>query len=119
MCAHPRSSAAGSTPFVHEIAGLVRVRGLPYYLISEMQVAHKIRKLAQPLSYRRAWRRARCFLFPLRLEPLLADIDQKRLREIQRRYAGSPEGFAKYADVDRYLRVNRERVQDLKLHRSP
>jgi SAM-dependent methyltransferase len=83
-----------------------------------MQLAHKIRKLAQPLSYRRAWRRARCFLFPLRLEPLLADIDQKRLREIQRRYAGSPEGFAKYADVDRYLRVNRERVQDLKLHRS-
>jgi SAM-dependent methyltransferase len=115
---HLRSPLTASTPFVHEIADLVRVRGLAYYLISEMKLAHKIRKLAEPLTYRRAWRRVRCSIFPLRLEPLLADIDQERLGEIQQRYAGSPVGFAKYADVDRYLRVNRERVQDLNLHRS-
>jgi len=94
------------------------MRGLPYYLISEMKLPHKIRKLAQPLTYRRAWRRVRRSFFPLPLAPLRAKIDQERLREIQQRYAGSPDGFAKYADVDRYLRVNRERVQDLKLHRS-
>jgi len=93
------------------------MRGLPYYLISEMKLPHKIRKLAQPLTYRRAWRRVRRSFFPLPLAPLRAKIDQERLREIQQRYAGSPDGFAKYADVDRYLRVNRERVQDLKLHR--
>jgi SAM-dependent methyltransferase len=28
-----------------------------------------------------------------------------------------PRGFAKYTDVDHYLRLNRERVQDLRLHR--
>src|SRR5438093_10917602 len=83
-----------------------------------MKLPHKIRKLAQPLTYRRAWRRVRRSFFPLPLAPLRAKIDQERLREIQQRYAGSPDGFAKYADVDRYLRVNRERVQDLKLHRS-
>jgi SAM-dependent methyltransferase len=83
-----------------------------------MKLGHKIRKLAQPLTYRRAWRRVRRSFFPLPLAPLRAKIDQERLREIQKRYAALPEGFAKYADVDRYLRVNRERVQDLRLHRS-
>src|SRR5438477_5020322 len=83
-----------------------------------MKLAHKIRKLAQPLTYRRAWRRVRRSFSPLPLEPLRAKIDRERLREIQQRYTDSPEGFAKYTDIDRYLRVNRERVQDLKLHRS-
>jgi SAM-dependent methyltransferase len=112
------SSVAGSTPFVHGNANLVPARGLPYYLIAEMKLTHKIRKLAEPLTYRRAWRRVRCCFFPLPLAPLRAKIDQERLREIQQRYAGSTDGFAKYADVDRYLRVNRERVQNLNLHRS-
>lgn len=81
-----------------------------------MKLAHKVRKLAKPLTYRRAWRKAKRFIFR---PQLLANIDQERLREIQQRYRGSPEGYAKYADVDRWLRVNRERVQDLKLHSSP
>jgi 2-polyprenyl-3-methyl-5-hydroxy-6-metoxy-1,4-benzoquinol methylase len=84
-----------------------------------MKLAHKIRKLAQSLTYRRAWRKVRRSFFPLPLAPLRAKIDQERLREIQQRYRGSPEKYAKYADIDRWLRVNRERVQDLKLHRSP
>jgi SAM-dependent methyltransferase len=45
--------------------------------------------------------------------PVLDGLDQNRLTEIQKRFAGE-----KYADVDQWLRVNRERVQDLKLHRS-
>jgi len=84
-----------------------------------MKLSHKISKLAEPLTYRRAWRRAQRSIFPLPVEPLAASIDQDRLREIQRRYAGSSSDYAKYADVDRWLRINRNRVQDLKLHRSP
>ena len=83
-----------------------------------MKFAHKIRKLVQPLTYRRAWRRLQRFFFPLPLAPLRAKIDKERLREIQQRYLSSTDQYAKYADVDRWLRVNRERVQDLKLHRS-
>jgi 2-polyprenyl-3-methyl-5-hydroxy-6-metoxy-1,4-benzoquinol methylase len=88
-------------------------------VVFEVKLAHKVRKLAQPLTYRRAWRKAQRVIFRVPLGPLRTDIDQERLREIQQRYRGSPEGCAKYADVDRWLRVNRERVEDLKLHRSP
>jgi SAM-dependent methyltransferase len=84
-----------------------------------MKLAHKVRKLAQPLTYRRTWRKVQRSVFRLPLGPLRANIDQERLREIQQRYASSPEEYAKYVDVNRWLRVNRERVQDLKLHRSP
>src|ERR1700688_1385546 len=82
-----------------------------------MKVGHKISKLAQALTYRRAWRRAQRSIFRLPLEPLRAGIDEERLHEIQQRYADSPAGYAKYANVDPWLRLNRERVQDLKLHR--
>src|SRR2546428_12458940 len=83
-----------------------------------MKLYHKINKLTQRLTYRRAWRRAQRSIFRLPLGPLRADIDAERLREIRQRYAGSPAGYAKYANVDPWLRLNRERVQDLKLHRS-
>src|SRR5438876_3804647 len=83
-----------------------------------MKIRHKISKLAQPLTYRRTWRRAQRFIFRLPLGPLRTDIDQERLREIQQRYAGSTAKYAKYANVDPWLRLNRERVQDLNLHRS-
>ena len=63
-------------------------------------------------SHRRAWRRAQRSIFRLPFGPVLAATDLNRLREIQKRHAGE-----KYADVDHWLRVNRERVQDLKLHR--
>ena len=83
-----------------------------------MKIRHKISKLAQPLTHRRTWRRAQRLIFRLPLGPLRTDIDQERLREIQQRYAGSSATYAKYANVDPWLRLNRERVQDLKLHRS-
>ena len=92
-----------------------RARATSFY---QMKIWHKIGKLAQPLTYRRAWRRAQRFIFRLPLGPLQTDIDQERLREIQQRYAGSTAKYAKYANVDPWLRLNRERVQDLKLHRS-
>lgn len=79
-----------------------------------MKLSRKLGKLVSREGHRRAWRRAQRSIFRLPLERVLAGVDQNRLREIQQRYAG-----AKYADVDHWLRVNRERVQDLKLHRSP
>ena len=48
----------------------------------------------------------------------MGKIDQDHLRAIQARYASSQEHYAKYIDVERYLRLNIERVQDLDLHRS-
>ncbi|MEY2518916.1 MAG: hypothetical protein QOF24_675 [Verrucomicrobiota bacterium] len=83
-----------------------------------MKVSHKFRKLAQPLTYRRTWRRVERALHPLRLEPLFAKIDQAKLAKIQAQYASSTEHYAKYADVRRWLRLNIVRAQDLKLHRS-
>ena len=78
-----------------------------------MKVSRKLGKLISREAYRRGWRRAQRSIFRLPFGPVLASIDQNRLREIEQRYSGS-----KYANVDHWLRVNRERVQDLKLHRA-
>ena len=57
-------------------------------------------------------------LAPVDMGRLLAKIDQRRLRQIQERYASSPLNYAKYADVERWLKRHIARAQDLKLHRS-
>ena len=79
-----------------------------------MKLHRKLAKLTRRETYRRGWRRAQRSVFRLPFGPVLVGLDQNRLAEIQKRYARE-----KYADVDQWLRVNRERVQDLKLHRSP
>ena len=78
-----------------------------------MKLYRKLTKLTRPETYRRGWRRAQRSIFRLPFGPVLAGVDRNRLLEIQKHYAGQ-----KYAHVDHWLRVNRERVQDLKLHRS-
>jgi len=82
-----------------------------------MKLSRKLGKLFRREGYRRGWRRTQRSIFRLPFGPVLAGVDQNRLAEIQARYAGSR--YAKYADIDHWLRVNRERVQDLKLHRTP
>jgi SAM-dependent methyltransferase len=82
-----------------------------------MRLSHKIAKVAQPLTYRRAWRRVERVIHPIPLGRIYAQIDQDRLAEIQAEYASSREHYAKYADVRRWLRLNIIRAQDLKLHR--
>jgi SAM-dependent methyltransferase len=77
-----------------------------------MKLSRKLGKLVSREGYRRAWRRAQRSIFRLPFGPVMAGVDQNRLREIRKRHAGE-----KYADIDHWLRVNRERVQDLKLHR--
>jgi SAM-dependent methyltransferase len=79
-----------------------------------VKLRRKLAKLTRRETYRRGWRRAQRSVFRLPFGPILAGVDHNQLAEIQKRYAGE-----KYADVDQWLRVNRERVQDLKLHRSP
>ncbi len=82
-----------------------------------MKFSHKIAKLAQPLTYQRAWRKAERIIHPVPLEPIYARIDQAKLAAIRAQYAGSREHYAKYADVRRWLRLNIARAQDLNLQR--
>src|SRR5436305_9986361 len=83
-----------------------------------MKLTRKILKFAEPLTYRRGLRRAQRSIFRVPLRPMLAKIDETRAREIQQRYVNSTAGYAKYANIEPWLRLNRERVQDLELHRS-
>ena len=84
-----------------------------------MKSGRKLAKIAEPLTWHRAWRRAQRRIRPMSLARARAGIDQRKLREIQERYARSTAGYSKYADVDRWLRLSRECVQDLQLHRAP
>lgn len=59
------------------------------------------------------------WLHPIPLRRLLAQIDHERLRDIQARYSSSSGHYAKYLDVERHLKLNIQRAQDLKLHRHP
>src|SRR5205085_10614943 len=83
-----------------------------------MNILQKLGKLGQAATYERAWRRAQRSMFPLPLAPIKAKIDRARLQEIQNRYSDAGGGFAKYTDVDRWLLLARERVQNLKLNRT-
>ncbi len=91
-----------------------------------MKLTHKISKLVQPLTYRRAARRLRRNLHPIRIGPLLARVDQDGLRALQARHGSPPPDapsswhhYSKYLDLKKYLPLNIRRVQDLNLHRSP
>jgi SAM-dependent methyltransferase len=85
-----------------------------------MKFAHKLRKLGDPLTYTRAWRRVEQRLDPIPVKPLLEKIDQARLREIQARYAASSEHYAKYLNsFETFFKRNVRRIQYLNLHRSP
>lgn len=83
-----------------------------------MNLIQKAAKLQEAITYRRAWRRVRRLLFPLPLAPFFAQIDQRRLLQIQNHYATSDRGFAKYTEVEKWMRLGCERVQDLNLHRA-
>ena len=84
-----------------------------------MKLSHKVAKLTRPESYKRSWRKVRRTLRPIPVKPLLEKLDQARVRDIQARYASSPVQIAKYADIERWMKFNIERVQDLQLNRLP
>lgn len=83
-----------------------------------MKLSRKVGKLAAGETYARAGRKIRRALAPIRLQPLLDKIDQQRLRDIQERYRASPESYAKYAQVERWLKRHVKKIQHLRLHRS-
>jgi SAM-dependent methyltransferase len=91
-----------------------------------LKLSHAIAKLGQPLTYRRAWRKVRRTLHPVAMAPLLAKIDQDRLRALQTELASLPQDapalwrhYAKYLQVEKRLTINIERAQDLDLDRLP
>jgi SAM-dependent methyltransferase len=91
-----------------------------------LNLSESIAKIGQPLTYRRAWRRARRLLHPVRIGPLLAKIDQERFRALRARCGSLPENapplwrhYAKYLELETWLRINIQRAQDLHLHRLP
>ena len=91
-----------------------------------MKFSQAIAKLGQSLTYRRAWRRARRIVRPIRMAPLLAKINQDRLRTLSAKYDSLPSDspslwrhYSKYLDVKKHLHLNIQRAQDLNLHRLP
>ena len=52
------------------------------------------------------------------IKPFFDKIDIARLHEIQKRYAGSTERYAKYTNVEHWLKINLPRARELKLDRS-
>ena len=88
-----------------------------------MKLSHKIGKLFSREAHARGLRTLERKLHPLPLGPLLANVDQERLREIQNRYETSKEDPPKYRKYllgfDRWMEVNAHRAQHLKLHRLP
>ena len=91
-----------------------------------MKLSHAIAKVAQPLTYRRAWRRVRRIAHPIPLAPLLAHIDRDRLRTLQAQYGLLPQDapglwrhYSKYLEIEKRLKLNIERAQDLNLQRLP
>jgi SAM-dependent methyltransferase len=84
-----------------------------------MKLSRKLAKVGQKESYTRLARRLRRKLHPIRLHPLLARLDQKRMADIEERYKDSPVGISKYARVPEFMKLNIARVQDLNLHRLP
>jgi len=78
-----------------------------------MKISRKILKFTEPLTYRRGWRRAQRSIFRVPLEPMLAQIDPERARRNPAVLWNSTAGYAKYANIEPWLRLNRERVQDL------
>lgn len=98
--------------------------GAPYS--AGLKLSHAIAKLLQPLTYRRTWRRLRRNLHPVPLGPIMARIDADRLRALQAELADLPPNapalwrhYAKYLEVEKRLRINIERAQDLELDRLP
>ena len=62
-------------------------------------------------------------LHPIPLAPLLAQVDQPRLQDLRAKWGSPPPDapaswrhYAKYLDLEKYLRLNIRRVQDLNLH---
>jgi SAM-dependent methyltransferase len=86
-----------------------------------MKLSRKIGKIFSREAHARGLRRLRRKLRPLPVHRFLEHVDNVRLNEIQSRYARSASDSEKYkkylAGFDRWMKVNAQRAQDLKLNR--
>ena len=95
-----------------------------FAILRALKLSESIAKLSQPLTYRRAWRRIRRTLHPVAMAPLLAKIDQDRLRALRAECGSLPatapalwRHYSKYLDLEKRLPINIQRAQDLNLQR--
>ena len=88
-----------------------------------MRLSHKLRKLADPRALRSAKRHfgrvllSRRFVFRLDAEKIIGGIDPVQFQAIHDRYAidHSVGGWRKYLELERWIRINLWRVQELDL----
>jgi SAM-dependent methyltransferase len=88
-----------------------------------MRFSHKLRKIGDPRLLRSARRHlgrvalTRRFMFRLDPQEIVASIDPVQFQAIHDRYAVDDPGgsWRKYLDLDRWIRINLRRVEDLEL----
>ncbi|MEO6969660.1 MAG: hypothetical protein ABI217_02050, partial [Chthoniobacterales bacterium] len=88
-----------------------------------MRLSHKLRKIVDPRLLRSARRHlgrvilTRQFLFRLEVERIIESIDSAQFQAIHDRYAVEDPGggWRKYLELDRWIRINLRRVEDLEL----
>lgn len=88
-----------------------------------MNLAHKLKKIGIPRTYRSAWRHLGLMLLGRRpfsgldLEDLIVAIDREKFNRIRRLYGVLHPGHdsPKYLDLGKWMRINLRRVQELGL----
>jgi len=83
-----------------------------------MEFRHKLQKLLDGSALRSFQDSIHRALHPIRLEDVLAQVDQAGLARVRKKYAvpGEETHWPKYVDTARWLRLNLKRAQQLRLN---
>lgn len=83
-----------------------------------MRLRHKLYKLVNGRALQSFRNAAYRHLHPIRVEEILAGVDQTALKRIREKYAvpGELTHWPKYVDAPRWLRLNIKRAQELRLN---
>ena len=86
-----------------------------------MDLRRKLRKLFDGTAFYSFQNFVHRRLHPIRVEEILAQLDQAALARIQEKYSVPGEGthWPKYVDAPRWLRLNVKRAQELRLNARP
>ena len=86
-----------------------------------MRLTDKIAKVADPAAYRSMWRGLQRALHPLPMSRFLRRVDQPAMAALAARHKAAllpGQNWTKYFEVERWLKLNIRRAQDIKLDRS-